>query len=71
MFQGFGDKGKLKIHIECVHEKAKRYVCEYGCGSAYNDSSTLRQHMEKRHGHYVKKMKMTRWHGSLEQHQHH
>ena len=68
MLQGFSDKGKLKIHVETVHEKCRSYVCEYGCGSAYSDKSTLRQHMEKRHGHFVKKMKMPRYQSSLHNH---
>ena len=59
--KGFSERGKLTIHVETVHEKAKSYVCEYGCGSRYNDRSTLRQHMERRHGHFVKKMKMSRY----------
>lgn len=65
MLQGFSVKGKLMDHVETVHEKARSYVCDYGCGSAYNDKSTLRQHMERRHGHFVNKMKMPRYQSSI------
>jgi hypothetical protein len=39
----------VDIHMMNVHIKARPYVCTYGCGAAYNDKSTLRQHEKRKH----------------------
>ena len=47
--KGFVARNKVDIHMMNVHIKARPYVCTYGCGAAYNDKSTLRQHEKRKH----------------------
>ena len=37
-------KAKLETHVMSVHTKAKPYVCRYGCGSAWSDTSNRIKH---------------------------
>jgi hypothetical protein len=47
--KGFVSRNKVDIHMMNLHVQSRPYACKFGCGAAYNDKSTLRQHEQRRH----------------------
>lgn len=48
--KGFIYQRGLDAHMMNAHIKSRPWVCRYGCGSSYNDTSNRNHHERKKHG---------------------